>query len=200
MANPYRPLEVVIESAQGLEKVNRLTRMKPYAVVYLWDMRNNLRSSKETSSPDREGKSDPKWNFKVKFNIDKDMAVANPFALVVKLKSYRRDHTFRDKDIGEVRVLIEDLLDGAEGNERERRTSRTVYTYPDGNSGTEQGQGELTFSYKFKEPTADNPTLLNIPKKKSIKEVFKKAAKLVGTVMVGALISGLTGGIVNGAS
>ena len=49
MANPYSPLEVVIESALGLENVNHVTRMKPYAVVYMWDVKNNLRSSKEIS-------------------------------------------------------------------------------------------------------------------------------------------------------
>ena len=199
MANPYRPLEVVIESAQGLENVNHFTRMKPYAVVYMWDMKNNHRSSREESSADEEGGSNPRWNFMVKFNIDIDMAEANRFALVVKLRSRRRTHGARDKDIGEVRVLIKELRDCAEGNERERRMIRSVHTFSDGSTGTEQGQGKLTFSYKFKEPTADNPTQLNFAKKKSIQQAIKKVTKLLGPVALGGMISGLTGGFVHGA-
>ena len=88
------------------------------------------------------------------------MAQENSFALVVKLRSCRRTHGVRDKDIGEVRVLITELLEGATGNER--RMSRSVDTYSDESNGTEQGQGKLTLSYKFKDPTPDDPTLLNI--------------------------------------
>uniref|UniRef100_A0A7N2L661 Uncharacterized protein n=1 Tax=Quercus lobata TaxID=97700 RepID=A0A7N2L661_QUELO len=125
------------------------------------------------------------------------MAQENPFALVVQLKSCQRTHGVKDKDISEVRVLITELLEGAAGNER--RISRSVDTSSDGSNGTEQGQGELTFSYKFKEPTADDPTLLNIAKKRSRRQVIKKLAKLLGTVALSGLISGLTGGLVNGA-
>ena len=127
--------------------------------------KNNLCSSKEISSADVEGGSNPTWNFKVKFNIDIAMAQENPFALVVQLKSCQRTHGVKDKDISEVRVLITELLEGAAGNER--RISRSVDTSSDGSNGTKQGQGELTFSYKFKEPTTDDPTLLNIVKKRS---------------------------------
>ena len=52
MPNPYKPLEVVIKSALGLENVNHVTKMKPYVVVYIWDIKNNLRSSKEISLAD----------------------------------------------------------------------------------------------------------------------------------------------------
>ena len=54
--------------------------MKPYMVVYMWDIKNNLRSSKEISLADVEGGSNRTWNFKVKFNIDISMAQENPFA------------------------------------------------------------------------------------------------------------------------
>lgn len=193
MANPYRLVEVVIESALGLENVNHVTRMKPYALVYMWDIKNNLRSSKEISFPDVKGGST--WNFKVNFNIDLAMAQENRFALVVKLRSCRRTHSVRGKDIGEVRVLITEMLEGAAGNES--RMSRSVDTFSDGSSGTEQGQGELTFSYKFKESTADNPTLLNIAKKRSGRQVIGKLAKLSGMVALSGLILGLTGELVN---
>ena len=126
------------------------------------------------------------------------MAKENSFALVVKLRSRRITHGARDKDIGEVRVLITDLLKGAAGNERQM--SRSVNTYSDESNGTEQAQGKLTFSYKFKDPTADDPTLLNITKKKSRRQVFRKLAKLLGPIALSGVVSGLTGGFVNGAS
>ena len=197
MANSYRPLEVLIESALGLENVNHVTRMKPYAVVYMWDIKNNLRSSKEISSADAEGGSNPTWNFKVKFNIDIAMAQENSFELVVKLRLCRRTHGVRDKDIGEVRVLITELLEGAAGNER--RMSRSVDTYSDESNGTEQGQGKLTLSYKFKDPTPDDPTLLNITKKRSRRQVIRKLAKLLGPVALSGLVAGLTDGFVSEA-
>ena len=171
MACHYKPLEVEIESAQGLPYVNHLIKMKSYAVVYIWDIKNNLRSNKEPSSVYTLDGSNPTWNFKVRFHIDLTLARENHYALVVKLKSCRKTHGFPDKYIGEVRVPIIELLEGS-GNAAEDkiRVSKKVETSP------KNFQGDLTFSYNFGNPVADHLTEVNIAKKKSFKEVAWKVA------------------------
>ena len=157
MACHYRPLEVEIESAQGLPYVNHFKKMKSYAEVYIWDIKNNLRSNKEPSSVYTVDGSNPTWNFKVRFHIDLAIAKQNHYALVVKLKSRRRTHSLPDKYIGEVRVLITELLEGF-GNAAEDkiRVKKNVQTSP------EKFQGELAFSYNFGKPIADHLTEVNI--------------------------------------
>ena len=73
MACDYKPLEVEIESAEGLPYVNHFKKMKSYAVVYIWDIKNNLRSNRELSSVYTVDGSNPKWNFKVRFQDRKSV-------------------------------------------------------------------------------------------------------------------------------
>ena len=106
----YRPLELVIQSAQGLEYVNHFIKMKPYAIVFIHNHNNILHSSKRKTSVDLEGGSKPTWNFNVKFTINLAIAQENHLDLVVKLKLCRKTHGLKGKDIGEVRMLISELL------------------------------------------------------------------------------------------
>ena len=125
----YRTLEVEIESAHVLPYVNHVTKMKPYAVVYLWDIKKNLRSPRELSSIFVDG-SNPTWSFKFRFHIDITKAQENHYALVVKLKSCRKTHCFPDKYIGEVRVLITELLEcSRHAAENNIRVSKNVQTF-----------------------------------------------------------------------
>ena len=184
MGSIYKPLEVEIESAQGLPYVNHITKMKPYAVVYIWDIKNNLRSKKELSSVYTAGGSNPTWNFKVRFHIDLTKAKENHYALVVKLKSYRKTHGFKDKYIGEVRVLIiTELLDGSgHAAEEKIRLSKDVQTSHD-----KKFQGELAslaFSYNFGNPIADDLTLVNIGKKRTLKDFARKLAKFLAIIIL----------------
>ncbi|KAM3695812.1 hypothetical protein ACJW31_07G162600 [Castanea mollissima] len=159
MACDYKTLEVEIESAKGLPYVNHFTKMKSYAVVYIWDIKNNLRSNKETSSVYKVDGSNPTWNFKVKFHMDFTSAKQNHYALVVKLKSYRKTQCLLDKYIGEVRVLISELLEGSINAAKNKiRVTKNVQTSP------EKFQGELAFSYNFGKPIASPLTEVNIAK------------------------------------
>jgi len=179
MACDYKPLEVEIESAQGLPYVNHFTDMKSYAVVYIWDIKKNLRSNKVPSSVYTADGSNPTWNFKVRFHIDLAIAKQNHYALVVKLKSRRRTHGLPDKYIGEVRVLITELLEGS-GNAAEDkiRVKKNVQTSP------EKFQGELAFSYIFGKPIADHLNEVNIAKKKSLKEVALKVGGFLTAIVL----------------
>nr|POE72542.1 protein src2 [Quercus suber] len=156
----YRPLELVIQSAEGLKYVNHFKRMKPYAVVFIRDHNNILHSPERKTSVDSEGGSNPTWNFNVKFTINLAIAQENHLDLVVKLKSRRKTHSVRDKDIGEVRVLISELLkefgDDDDAAEDEKHTSKNIVT-SDG-----EAQGALAFSYKFGRTVDHPPTDPNV--------------------------------------
>nr|POF01973.1 protein src2 [Quercus suber] len=148
-----RVLQLVIQSAQGLRNVNRVTAMKPYALVSIRDNHNNLYSSEEKTPEDTEGGSNPTWNSPVTFNLDITKAKESNLELVVKLMSLRTDHWFRDKDIGEVRVFITKLLEGFGGGAKadavvaEKQMSASVMTTD------EKPEGTLVFSYKFESVT-----------------------------------------------
>ncbi|XP_050273998.1 uncharacterized protein LOC126716965 isoform X2 [Quercus robur] len=148
-----RVLQLVIQSAQGLRNVNRVTTMKPYALVSIRDNHNNLYSSEEKTPEDAEGGSNPTWNSPVTFNLDITKAKESNLELVVKLMSLRTDHWFRDKEIGEVRVFITKLLEGFGGEAKadavvaEKQMSASVMTTD------EKPEGTLVFSYKFESVT-----------------------------------------------
>ena len=153
-----RVLQLVIQSAQGLRNVNRVTPMKPYALVSIRDNLNNLHSSEEKTPEDTGGGSNPTWNSQVTLNLDITKAKESNLELVVKLISLRTDHWFRDKEIGEVRVLITKLLEGFGGEAKadavvaEKQMSASVM------ATDEKPQGTLVFSYKFESvTTVQNP-------------------------------------------
>uniref|UniRef100_A0A7N2LEN4 C2 domain-containing protein n=1 Tax=Quercus lobata TaxID=97700 RepID=A0A7N2LEN4_QUELO len=149
-----RVLKLVIQSAHGLKDVNHVTTMKPYAIVSIRDNQNNLHSSEEKTPEDTGGASNPTWNSPVTFNnLDITKAKESNHELVVKLMSFRTDHWFRDKEIGEVRVSITKLLEGFGGKAKadavvaEKQMSASVMTTD------EKPQGTLVFSYKFESVT-----------------------------------------------
>jgi hypothetical protein len=74
-----------------------------YPIVYVHSVDNN-KSQKKTLN-DKDGGSNPKWNF----SIDVAAAKNNNLILVVKLKAKRIFGN--DKDIGEILVPIKNLLD-----------------------------------------------------------------------------------------
>ncbi|XP_023906148.1 protein SRC2 [Quercus suber] len=183
----YSPLELVIQSAQGLKYVNHVKKMKPYAVVFIRDHNNVLHSSERKTSVDLEGGSNPTWNFNVKFTINLAIAQENHLDLVIKLKSRRKSHGIRDKDIGEVRVLISELLKcfGDDAAEDEKHMSKSVVT-SDG-----EAQGALAFSYKFGR-TVDHP-----PTDPNVKQRPKRGANGFAGQFFEGLGNGLSSGLMD---
>ena len=202
----YRPLEFVVQSAQGLKYVNHLTKMKPYAVVFIRDHNNILHSPERKTSVDSEGGSNPTWNFNVKFTINLAIAQENHLDLVVKLKSHRKTHGLRDKDIGEVHVPISELLtcfgDDDDAVEDEKHMTRNVVT-SDG-----EAQGALAFSYKFGRTVDHPPTNPNVRQRprggangfarQLVQGLGEGIGGVVGSVVDNAF-SSVVGGVVDNA-
>jgi hypothetical protein len=135
------PLDIVIKSAKDLKDVNLFSKMDVYAVVKI-DGEHSLKSHKQKTTIDKDCGPNPKWNFSMRFTVNYASAQQNRLTLVVKLKS---DRNFGDKDIGEVRVPIKELLDGFGDAKDVKHTSYGVRT-PSG-----KPKGLLEFSYKFGE-------------------------------------------------
>ncbi|KAF3976585.1 hypothetical protein ACB098_03G033400 [Castanea mollissima] len=187
-----RVLQLVIQSAHGLRNVNHLTTMKPYALVSIRDKQNNLHSSEEKTPEDAEGGSNPTWNCPITFNLDITKAKESSLELVVKLMS---DRWLRDKEIGEVRVLITKLLEGFGGNAKanavvaEKQMSASVM------ATDEKPQGTLVFSYKFESvSTVQKPARqINFPT--APQNVQQNPEQPAG--WVDSLIKGIAGTVLN---
>ncbi|KAK1417869.1 hypothetical protein QVD17_27003 [Tagetes erecta] len=141
-----RSLDLTLISAKGLNKVNLVGKMDVYAVVYISGAGNQ--DQKHKTHVDKDGDSNPTWNFPMHFKIDESAALSNRLTLVVKIKA---ESMFGDKDLGEVHVPIKELLEGSSSSSSGKPLQFVSYQVrkPSG-----KPKGELNFSYKFGEKTA----------------------------------------------
>ncbi|XP_076929658.1 protein SRC2 homolog [Bidens hawaiensis] len=135
-----RVLDMTIISAKGLKKASLIGKMDVYAVVYV----SGAGKSQKLKTPvDKDGGSEPSWNFPMKLTIDEAAGLQNRTTLVVEIK---HEGTFGDKEVGEVHVPIKELLEGvSKEGKSEQFVSYQVRT-PSG-----KPKGNLNFSYKFGE-------------------------------------------------
>jgi len=99
----YRPLEVTVISAKDLSNVNLFSKMEVYAVAMI----TGQERSKKKTPVDKEGGKNPTWNTALKFTVQEyDLPSA---VLHIVLKAER---ALGDREIGEVRVPLRELLDG----------------------------------------------------------------------------------------
>ncbi|KAL6548262.1 hypothetical protein OROGR_008683 [Orobanche gracilis] len=142
----YRTLDLTIQYAKDLNKVNLFTKMRVYAVVSISGGDKN--SKQKTKTPvDRSGDDNPTWNFPMKFTVGEAALQNNALALEFKLVCAR---TLGDRDVGGVRVPIKELLDSTAkptGTDGKQLVSYQVRK-PSG-----KPKGQLAFSYEFGEKT-----------------------------------------------
>lgn len=134
-----RTLEINVISAKDLKNVNLFSKMDVYAVVSI-SGDSQLPEQKTRTPVDRDGGTNPTWNFPAKFTIHVGPVQLNRLNLVFKL---RCDRALGDKDIGEVNVPIKELLDSMGDGKSMQFVSYQVRK-PSG-----KPKGELNFSYKF---------------------------------------------------
>ncbi|XP_074567499.1 protein SRC2-like [Curcuma longa] len=138
-----RTLEITLISAKGLKEVNLISKMAVYAIVSLSsDSRARLRTP-----PDREGGRNPTWNSTLRFTVpdDADLARTHFFRILL-----RTERTLGDRDVGEVRVPLSELLSGA--GDGPRPVQFLSYQVRKTTSG--KPKGVLNFSYKLGERVA----------------------------------------------
>ncbi|XP_043708417.1 protein SRC2-like [Telopea speciosissima] len=135
----YRPLEITVIAAKDIKDVNIFGKMDVYLVANLSG--DNL--TKQKTPIDKDGGTNPKWNFQMKFNIDEDAALKGGLVLIFQLRCDRSIGS--DKDIGVVHVPVKELLDNA--NAGDEKSAQFVSYQVRTSSGKPKGQ--LNFSYKF---------------------------------------------------
>ncbi|KZV33045.1 hypothetical protein F511_03311 [Dorcoceras hygrometricum] len=99
-----RKFEITLISAQDLENVRRLGKMKVYARVSIGS--GNPEAEKWTP-PDRHGESNPVWNFTMKYTICESMIQHYNTMLVIKLYCKRK---LGDRYIGEMHAPMKQLF------------------------------------------------------------------------------------------
>ncbi|KAJ6376612.1 hypothetical protein OIU76_025713 [Salix suchowensis] len=99
-------MEINLISAQNLMSSTSRPSSKPmqtYVVAYIDPM------EKAVSRVDRTGNRNPTWNDKFVFSVDEEFERRRPYSCLV-LEIYRVRRFRKDKKIGVVHVLLEDLL------------------------------------------------------------------------------------------
>jgi len=104
-----REIEVLIISAQGLKNVKHVTRMRPYAVVYV------EKDHVAKTQVDEHGGTEPTWNEVVKVEFKEGLPESDVMA-ALNVDIYARGHV-REKPVGSARVLLCDVLKGGDPSE-----------------------------------------------------------------------------------
>lgn len=135
----YRTLDVNLIAAKGLKNVNLFSKLEVYAVVTVFggDPR-----AKQRTPTDKINGVNPTWNFPMKFTVDEVAAQQNHLTLVITLRAER---ALGDKDVGEVRVPMKEIMVDSKGVQFVSYQVRKASGKP---------KGELRFSHEFSEKIA----------------------------------------------
>ncbi|XP_052200783.1 protein SRC2-like [Diospyros lotus] len=131
-----RKFELTLISANDLEEVRKLFKMKVYARVSIG---GNQETEKRTPA-DRHGEANPAWNLTMKFTVPESCLQHYGAMLLIKLYCKRK---LGDRYIGEVYVPMKELFDQAYA-----RGGSRVVDYPV-RRGSLNSQGLLRFAYRF---------------------------------------------------
>lgn len=93
-----REIEVLIISAQDLKNVKHVTKMRPYAVVYV------QKDHVAKTHVDEHGGTDPTWNEVVKVRFHEGLPESDVMAML-NVDIYVQGH-IREKLVGSARVLL----------------------------------------------------------------------------------------------
>ncbi|TVU37288.1 hypothetical protein EJB05_10594, partial [Eragrostis curvula] len=144
----YRVLEVTLQSAKDLKRVNLISRMEVYAVVTI----SGDPLTRQCTQPDPYGGRHPSWNATFRFNVPPTAAAANGCLHVL----LRTERALGDRDVGEVILPLADVLAGT--TERDPRprpqqcasyTVRKVHRF--------EPRGTLNVSYRLGPVVAPQP-------------------------------------------
>ncbi|GAB2273795.1 hypothetical protein Dimus_008571 [Dionaea muscipula] len=160
----YRILDVTVLSADDLNKVNLISKMDPYVVVYLAGGSHATAAAYKHKTPiDRDGDTNPSWNYPIKLTFNESEArTSNRLTLVFEILCSR---SLGDKLIGEVHVPIKELLsDGGDLKSKPQATAQFVSYQVRKPCG--KPKGVLNFSYKlgdYVKSTSDPPPVTAYP-------------------------------------
>ncbi|KAL3641777.1 hypothetical protein CASFOL_012592 [Castilleja foliolosa] len=141
-----RKFEITVISANDLEDVRMIGKMKVHARVSIGGPDNEKRTPS-----DKHGEVNPAWNFTIRYTISESMIENYNTMLVVKLYCKRK---LGDRYVGEVHTPMKELFDCSRAS-----GGTAVLTFPV-QKGCVNSQGGLRFSYKFGEKVMIDKLLL----------------------------------------
>ncbi|CAA3026867.1 C2 domain containing [Olea europaea subsp. europaea] len=103
-----REIEVLINSAQDLKNVKRITKMKTYAEVYVERDVHVARTH-----IDEHGETNPTWNEVVKVKFHEGLP-QNDVMAALNVDIYAHSHVKWEKPVGSARILLCDVLKGGD--------------------------------------------------------------------------------------
>jgi Ca2+-dependent lipid-binding protein len=127
-----RSIEITLNSARDLFNPNKVSKPKPYAVVWI---SNDYRNRKQTSM-DKVNLTNPIWNEVMEFNLDEPALQQGRLDLEITIYTKA---TFKEKAIGRVSIPLNELVKLA-GGFQGATTSAYSDSYPVQNpSGKDKG-------------------------------------------------------------
>ncbi|KAL1539101.1 DNA-directed RNA polymerase [Salvia divinorum] len=137
-------LEITLQCAEDLNKVNLISKMDVYVVVSISGGDKN--NKQKTKTPvNQGGDANPTWTFPMKFAVEEAALMQNRLVLDFNIKC---DRALGNRLIGEVHVPVKGLLDFPAKVHGAAATKNFVsyqVKKPDG-----RPKGKLTFSYQFR--------------------------------------------------
>ncbi|KAL7128393.1 hypothetical protein ABFS83_14G313800 [Erythranthe nasuta] len=146
-----RKFEITLISANNLENVRMLCKMKVHARVSIGG--TSPETEKRTPT-DKHGEVNPAWNFTMRYTISETMLENYNSMLVVKLYCKRK---MGDRYVGEIHTPMKELFEYAKNGGG--GTNAAVLTLPV-QKGCVNSQGALRFSYRFGERVSIDKLLL----------------------------------------
>ncbi|XP_003559819.1 protein SRC2 [Brachypodium distachyon] len=138
----YRVLEVTLQSAKDLRKVNLMTRMEVYAVATI----SGDPITRQCTPPDPYGGRNPTWNATLRFAIPPDSSSASSGCLHVLLRTAR---SLGDRDVGEVIVPLSDILHSSATGSPHGSNSPQSASYQVRKVHRAEARGVLHLSYRL---------------------------------------------------
>ncbi|KAA8538529.1 hypothetical protein F0562_028100 [Nyssa sinensis] len=142
-----RKFEITLISANDLENVRRLFKMKVYARVSI----TGDRETEKRTPADKHGETDPAWNYTMRYTVGESALQHHGVRVVIKLYCKRK---LGDRYIGEVHTSMKELFDQAYPY-----GGSLMATYPV-QKGSVNSRGVLKFSYRFGESVSIEKLLL----------------------------------------
>ncbi|KAH7332386.1 hypothetical protein KP509_20G084600 [Ceratopteris richardii] len=99
----YRNIDITIVSAEGLKKVTLLSKMQPYAVVYVVDPHIGLRTQ-----VDKQGGTNPAWNQRLSLPVS-DALFHKPGSFL-NVVIWSKGSLMGDKLVGKASIPLSQLL------------------------------------------------------------------------------------------
>lgn len=186
----HRTLEITIQYAEDLSKVNFISKMDVYVVVSISGGGDEHSNQKTKTTVSHGDDANPTWSFPMKFTVEEAALLQNRLILDFKIKCER---ALGDRLIGEVHVPVKELLDSPPKG----RAAAAFVSYqvkkPSG-----KPKGKLTFSYQFRRKTTT--CAVPPPPPPRVEEVHGIAHGIAGSMIAYPLLEPSTPAEVYGGS